>query len=60
MSFKKFITKCIDDFKEYNRPENVKARTASEIDIMKLKIEKEKLRAERQKLIEKRFQIGVK
>ena len=60
MSFKDFFIKFWNEFKEANKPENVKKRLQNEIEITKLKTEKEKLNFERRQMMEKRFQIGVK
>ena len=60
MSLKSFIKKTLDDYKEYNKPENVKKRLKNKIEIQKLSLTSEKLTAEKKELMKKRYNIGGK
>lgn len=52
------IKELWDKFQDYNKPENVKKRLKSSIEIERLRTEKEKLIEERKKANQKRWTIG--
>lgn len=45
-------------YKENNKPENIKAKLEAEIEIEKLKIERDKIANERRKMKQQSFSIG--
>lgn len=59
MSFKDFVNETIEKIKESQKPENVKARLLADIEMEKIKLEREKLRFEtedfRRERLEKKF-----
>lgn len=63
MGLKDYLKKQWDDFKEANKPENVKARLQTQIEIERLRLEKQKIMEEKRRTLEKnlpRFALGGK
>lgn len=58
MGFKEFCSKMYDEFKENNKPENVKKKLESQLEIEKLKLERDKISDERRKMKSKSIMIG--
>lgn len=60
MKFKDWLNKEYENLKEYNKPENVKVRLQSQIEVETLKAELEEKKAKRKEAQMKRFTIGDK
>lgn len=58
MSITDFFRKVANDYKEANRPENVKAKLQSQIEIEKLRMERDKIENERRKAKQQSWSIG--
>ena len=59
LSFKNFFRKIVDDYKESQKPENVKKRLTEQIEVEKLKSKLDEQRKERHEANKDKWKITI-